>query len=392
MMACPDELELARAVTEARFEYVQVLQAVLADLAGNPEPIEIRVLGEDPALLEAWAEEVGEKLEKRDELVDVFDGREGSIPILRSRIDPMQLARLGLDAAAVGADLAIAVEGRDVAEIVLPARVVGVRLRYPDAIRYSAPALARTSIAYGPRSLTLDQIVTFDRPLSPSVLRRDGLRSALVMTASTPNGDLGAAEAAVRETLREVPLPRGAQVEIGGQAQTSADARAELIFVALAATALVLLVLLVQLRSLRLALVVLIGAPLSTAGGLLALAVTHTPLDISSMTGLVLLVGLVVKNGILLLEQVQRELASGVALEPAIIAAARRRLRPILMTTIATLAGLAPLAIGIGAGAELQRPLAIAVIGGLVLATAVTLVVIPGLASLLAPRTAAKPA
>lgn len=384
--------ELEGAVPEARFEYVQVLQDVLADLAGNPEPIEIRVLGEDPALLEAWAEEVGEKLEKRDELVDVFDGREGSIPILRSRIDPMQLARLGLDAAAVGADLAIAVEGRDVAEIVLPARVVGVRLRYPDAIRYSAPALARTSIAYGPRSLTLDQIVTFDRPLSPSVLRRDGLRSALVMTASTPNGDLGAAEAAVRETLREVPLPRGAQVEIGGQAQTSADARAELIFVALAATALVLLVLLVQLRSLRFALVVLIGAPLSTAGGLLALAVTHTPLDISSMTGLVLLVGLVVKNGILLLEQVQRELASGVALEPAIIAAARRRLRPILMTTIATLAGLAPLAIGIGAGAELQRPLAIAVIGGLVLATAVTLVVIPGLASLLAPRAAAKPA
>ncbi len=380
--------KLAAAVPEARFGYIQVLQDVLADLAGNPEPIEIRVLGDDLAVLEAWAETAGEELAKHPELVDVFDGREGSIPILRSRIDPLQLAHLGIDASTVGSDLAIAVEGRRIGEILLPARVIGVRLRYPDALRYSASAMARSSIAYGPRSLTLDQVVTFDRPLSPSVLHRDGLRPTLVMTAGTPSGDLGAAQAAVEDMLRAVPPPRGTQIEIGGQAATSAAARRELIFVALAATALVLFVLLVQLGSLRYALVVLIGAPLSTAGGLMALALTHTPLDISSMTGLVLLVGLVVKNGILLLEQMQHEHAAGLSFELAIVAASRRRMRPILMTTIATLAGLAPLAIGIGAGAELQRPLAIAVIGGLVLATLVTLVVIPGLASLVSPRAA----
>ena len=375
---------LAATVPEARFEYVQVLQDVLADLAGNPEPIELRVLGDDPAALEAWAEAAGERLAKRPELVDVFDGREGHIPILRSTIDPQQLARLELDAATVGGDLGVAVDGRQVGEIFRPERVIGVRLRYPDAIRFSEPALARSAIAYGPRSLPLDQVVTFDRPLAPAVLRRDGLRSALVMTASTPGGDLGAAEAAVRETLRDLPLPRGAQLEIGGQAASSAAARRELVLVALGATALVLFVLLVQLRSLRFALVVLVGAPLSTAGGLLALALTHTPLDISSMTGLVLLVGLVVKNGILLLEHVQHALAAGEPLDRALIAGARRRMRPILMTTVATLAGLAPLAIGIGAGAELQQPLAIAVTGGLVLATLVTLVVMPGLAMLVA--------
>ena len=378
--------ELAAAVPEARLEYVQVLQDVLADLAGNPEPIEIRVLGDDPVALEAWAAQAGAALKKRPELVDVFDGREGAIPILRSRIDPLQLSRLDLDAAAVGSDLAIAVEGREVGEILLPARVIGVRLRYPDALRYSATAMARSPIAYGPRSLTLDQVVTFDRPLAPAVLRRDGLRPVLVMTAGTPGGDLGAAEAAVAAVLQAVPPPRGAQIEIGGQAATSAAARREMIFVALAATALVLFVLLVQLGSLRYSIVVLVGAPLSTAGGLVALALTHTPLDISSMTGLILLVGLVVKNGILLLEHMQHEHAAGATFEQAIIAAARRRLRPILMTTIATLAGLAPLAVGIGAGSELQRPLAIAVIGGLVLATLVTLVVIPGLASYVAPR------
>src|SRR6185295_142679 len=157
-----------------------------------------------------------------------------------------------------------------------------------------------------------------------------------------------------------------------------------------AATTLVLLVLILQLRSLRFALVVLVGAPLSTVGGLLVLALAGIPLDVSSLTGLILLVGLVVKNGILLLEHAQRALRAGEDLESALVAAVRRRLRPILMTTGATLAGLLPLALGLGAGAELQRPLAVAVIGGLTLATLVTLVVTPGLTALLARKPAAQ--
>jgi len=378
--------ELHGKVPEARLEYVQVLQDVLADLAGNPEPIEIRVFGDDPRALESWAEATGEALDKRPELVDVFDGREGSTPILRGRVDPARLSRLGLDATAVGSDLEIAEAGREVAQILRPERVIGVRLRYPDAIRFSAEALAHSPIAYGPNGMALDQVVDFDRPLAPAVLRRDSLRSALVMTAATPAGDLGAAEDAVRETLRDHPLPRGVQLEIGGQAASGAQSRRELLEVAGVSTLLVLLVLILQLHSLRLALVVLVSAPLSTVGGLLALAITDTPLDVSSITGLILLVGLVVKNGILLLEHAQRSIAAGTELTTAIAAAARRRLRPIVMTTCATLAGLAPLAFGFGAGADLQRPLAIAVIGGLVLSTLVTLVVTPGLTALVGPR------
>jgi multidrug efflux pump subunit AcrB len=223
------------------------------------------------------------------------------------------------------------------------------------------------------------------------VLRRDGLRSAVLMTASTRSGDLGGAESAVREALRGVPVPPGAQIEIGGQAASARAARGELVTVALTAVALVLLILILQLHSLRYALVVLIGAPLSTVGGLLVLAATGIPLDVSSMTGLILLVGLVVKNGILLLENAQHQLTEGHDLQAALIAAARRRLRPILMTTAATLAGLAPLALGLGAGGELQRPLAVAVIGGLTLATLVTLVVTPGLTALIAPKAATQP-
>ncbi len=376
--------ELEDKIPEARFEYIQVLQDVLADLAGNPQPIEIRILGEDAGALAAWAEELGARLARRPELVDVFDGREGMTPILRALPQPIQLARLALDAATVGNDLEVAIAGRQVAQILRPERVIGVRMRYPDAIRYSAEALARSLIAYGPQALPLGQILAFDRPLSPAVLRRDSLRPVLVMHAATPGGDLGAGEAAVREVLRQHPPPRGTQVEIGGQAASGAASRRELIGVAGIALILVLLVLILQLKSLRIALVVLISAPLSTVGGLVVLALTGTPLNISSLTGLILLVGLVVKNGILLLEYAERQVAEGQPLEAALVAAARRRLRPILMTTAATLAGLLPLALGIGAGAELQRPLAIAVIGGLALATLVTLIVTPGLTALVA--------
>ncbi|MEO8705441.1 MAG: efflux RND transporter permease subunit [Kofleriaceae bacterium] len=378
--------ELHGKVPEARLEYIQVLQDVLADLAGNPEPIEIRVLGDDPKAMDAWAEAAGDALGKRPELVDVFDGREGLTPILRATVDPAALARLGLDPATVGGDLEVAIAGRRVAQILRPERVNGVRLRYPDEIRWSTEALARSPIAYGPQALPLGQLVAFDRPLSPAVLRRDGLRTALVMHASTPGGDLGAAEAAVEKVLRELPPPRGTQIEIGGQVASGAQSRRELLTVAGVALVLVLLVLLVQLKSLRIALVVLISAPLSTVGGLLGLALTGTPLNTSSLTGLILLVGLVVKNGILLLEYAQRLVAEGRCFEEALVAAARRRLRPIVMTTAATLAGLAPLALGIGAGSELQRPLAIAVIGGLVLSIVVTLVVTLGLAALVARR------
>jgi CzcA family heavy metal efflux pump len=374
--------QLHGAVPEARFEYVQVLQDVLNDLSGTPAPIEIQLVGDDRPALDDYAAAAGKQLGALHDLVDVFDGRDGQTPILEARSIPAALSRLGIDSQAVGADLTIAMTGREVAQVLRPERTIGVRLRYPDEIRYDAEALARSPIAYGPRALPLGQVVAFDRLLAPAVLRRDGLRSTVLMTAATRDGDLGRAEASVRDVLRQIPVPPGAQIEIGGQAAAARGARTELVTVAITAAVLVLMILIVQLHSFRDAAVVLIGAPLSTVGGLLVLAATGIPLDVSSMTGLILLVGLVVKNGILLLENAQHHRAEGLSLEAALVAAAQRRLRPILMTTAATLAGLAPLAFGLGAGAELQRPLAVAVIGGLTLATIVTLVVTPGLTAL----------
>jgi multidrug efflux pump subunit AcrB len=140
---------------------------------------------------------------------------------------------------------------------------------------------------------------------------------------------------------------------------------------------LVLAVLAAQFRRLRLALLVIAMVPAAIVGAILALVVTGAALNAASLMGCVLLVGLVVKNGILLLEEAENQLAAGLAVNDAVMRASERRLRPVIMTTVATLAGLLPLALGIGAGSEMQRPLAIAVIGGLLTSTAATLGFIP---------------
>jgi multidrug efflux pump subunit AcrB len=208
----------------------------------------------------------------------------------------------------------------------------------------------------------------------------------VLVTAGLAQGaDLGRVTAEVRRRLAGLDPPPGYRVEVGGQAESARRTQLDLATTLGLGIVLVLVALLVQLRSLRLALVVLLGAPLALVAAGVALVVTAIPLNASSLMGCILLVGLVVKNGILLLEHAQRLVADGAPFREAVAAAGERRLRPILMTTAATVAGLLPLALGLGAGAELQRPLAVATIGGLLLSTMVTLLVLPALASAVMP-------
>ena len=174
-----------------------------------------------------------------------------------------------------------------------------------------------------------------------------------------------------------MPLPVGYTWEVGGQYDSQRRSFRELLLVSGIATALVFVILVVQFRSFTAALIILAAAPLSLGGALALLLLTGTDLNVSSAMGLILLVGLVVKNGIVLLDFAEMRHAEGMPMYDAILAAARVRLRPILMTTLCTLFGLLPLALGLGAGAELQKPLALAVIGGLSLSTLVTLFLVP---------------
>lgn len=375
---------MAREVPEARVEFVQVLQDVLNDLSGTPRPLELKLFGADYEMLRAKALEITTRIEGIPGLVDLYAGFEGNAPELRLRLDATSAARLGLTAAEVTTNLDAALHGTQAAVIRRADRPLGVRVRYPDAVRFDGGELARLPLlpAAGGATTLLSAVAALERTSSPSVLLRENLRPTVIVTADHEGRDLGSIVGDVNDRLRGIVLPEGYTRELGGQYRAQQDTFRELARVLAFGLLGVLAVLLAQFRRARLALVVLGSVPLALVGALATLVVAGVPLNASSMMGCVLLVGLVVKNGILLLEQAEASWTSGTALDAALLEAGSIRVRPILMTTLATIAGLAPLALGIGAGAEIQRPLATAVIGGLVTSTFVSLLVIPSLVRL----------
>jgi CzcA family heavy metal efflux pump len=374
--------EVGRQVPEARTEFMEVLQDVLDDLAGTPRPIELKLSGEDYAVLRRLAQEVSDRVKGVEGLVDLFPGFEGDAPELRFRVDGGATARLGHTPADVAADLEAALRGVVAASMRRFDRPLGVRVRYPDAVRFDAAQVATLPLSFGAGTVPIGAVATAERVGAPTSLTRENLRPVVIVTADRERRDLGSVMRDVRARLAGLPLPEGYRLEIGGQDERQRDTFRNLVAVMGFGLVAVLLVLLVQFRHVRLALVVLLAAPLAMVGAMATLWITGTPLNASSLMGCVLLIGLVVKNGILVLEHAERARDLGASWDQALREAGQVRVRPVLMTTVATLAGLSPLALGVGSGAELQRPLALAVIGGLVVSTAVSLLVLPALAAL----------
>src|SRR5436190_1405787 len=369
-------------VPEARVEFVQVLQDVLNDLSGTPRPIEVKLYGNDYAALRARATEVAARIRDVPGLVDLYPGFEGDAPELRFRVDSARAARLGMTAADVSADLDAALRGVVASTIRRPDRAIGVRVRYPDAIRFDRTQVASLPLVAAGGLTAITAVADLEQHAAPSTLVRENLRPAAILTADHEGRDLGSVAADVNRRLSGTSLPEGSAREFGGQYRAQQETFRQLAGVVGFGLLAVLAVLLAQFRRARLALVVLGSVPLAVAGALLTLLATGVVLNASSLMGCVLLVGLVVKNGILLLEQAESLWDRGATLEGALVEAGSIRVRPILMTTLATVAGLAPLALGIGAGAEIQRPLAVAVIGGLIISAIVSLLVTPSLVGL----------
>ena len=364
-----------------RVEFVQILEDVLNDLSGNPRPLEVRMLGEDQAVLARLADEVAGRLDGTPNLVDYYRGVEDEAPVARYDVDADATARAGLTPVEVADDLSTALRGTVVGSIPRLDRLVPVRVRFPDAVRFDPLALGSLPIAVG--ASVAVPVSSLARPLlsrGASTLYRENLSPAAMASGDVEGGDLGALTRAVTARLRGLRLPPGYRLEIGGRAESQAQAFRDLLLILGLGVLIVFAVLVAQFRSARAALLVLLTVPSALGGGVLFLAATGVPLNVSSLMGLVLLIGLVVKNGILLIENALSRIEAGEGLRPALLRAGRRRLRPIVMTTLCTIFGLLPLAFSLGAGSELQRPLAVAVIGGLLFSTAATLLLLPALA------------
>ncbi len=370
-----------------RIELLQLLQDMLGDLEGNPEPIELRLFGPDDAELRKQARRVGEVLRGVAGLADVFDAQLACSPERVVHLDPVSLGRIGLSTETAAAQLGNALLGTRATQLPENDRLVPVRVHWPDAVRFGTHALERMRLRTPTGAwVPLGSVGRIEDACSPAELTRENLRLVVAVTARLEGRDLGSTVREIQAKLKAIELPRGYELELGGQSVSQREAFRALALALCAAIALVLLVLVAQFRDFAAPLAILGAAPLALGGGLVALEMTRTPLNISSLLGAILLVGLVVKNGILLLHHAVEREAAGVPLGLALREAGEVRLRPILMTTLCTLVGLVPLALGLGEGAELHRPLAIAVLGGLALSTMGTLFLVPLLYTLFRRR------
>ncbi|MGH9698069.1 MAG: efflux RND transporter permease subunit [Candidatus Acidiferrales bacterium] len=376
--------QIAQNIPGIEVEFSQILQDMLGDLEGSREPVELKLFGNSMPQLEQLAGEIEPRLEKIPGLVDFTSIHKGN-PEIVFHVNPDLAGRDGLTTDQVTQQVSAGLLGISETEMREADRTIPIRLRFPDSFRGNYSDLLQYPIVTPSKQIVpLSSIATVQEVRGASQLQRENQRLMVTVTARLENLDLGSAVRDVQQLLNKTQFPVGTSYEIGGQYESQQSSFHDLLSVLGLALGAVFIVLVIQFRSFAPSLIILSAAPLSLVGVFAMLWITGTPLNVSSFMGIILMVGLVVKNGIILFEYVHKLWEEEkLPLDEALVAAGKIRIRPILMTTLATLFGLLPLALGIGSGAELQKPLALAVIGGLLLSTFITLLVMPVFYSLL---------
>ena len=352
-----------------------LLERVLPSAA---EGITVEVRGFEMDRLEALAEKVGVAIKDVDGVTDVETSRKAGVPQLVLRIDRGKAAQLGLSVRDVAAVLETAVAGRIAGDYRPEGYSYRIFVQLKE-VRDMAidEILAMTLSTPGGGTVPLRAVLAVDSGRGPVLIDRKDQQRLITVTANVADRDLGSVAADVAERLREIPRPLGYDLIIGGSFEEQEKSSRELQLSLLLALVLVYMVLACQYESLRDPLVVMMSVPAASVGVIVTLWATGTTLNVQSYIGCIMLGGIVVNNAILLVDQASQLSSHGMGAFEAVIEAGRRRLRPILMTTLTTVLGLLPLAFGIGEGAEAQAPLARAVIGGLIGSTLITLVLIP---------------
>jgi CzcA family heavy metal efflux pump len=369
-------------------EFISKLQDMIGDLTGAPEPVVVKLFSEDKDLLATWAPQVADALGKikiggKMAVVDIADGIEKTTsgPAVRFNVRPDAVDRAGFTPEELGTITVAMVEGEPAtAPILMNSRTYPVRVRFPPGTRGSLEAMSNTMLVSSNGSTaTLGSLTAIDELPGQTQIRRENLQQLVEVTARLEGVDLGTGVAAVQKTVADLKLPPSIRVDYGGTYREQQKSFSDLSVVLLLAIVLVFLVLLFEFRSYTAPVAILSSAVLSTSGVLFALLITRTTLNVSSFMGLIMVVGIVAKNGILLLDANKKFRAEGMSMEEAIVHAGRRRLRPIVMTALAAVAGMLPLALAIGAGAQMLQPLAIAVIGGILISMVLSLIVTPAI-------------
>jgi CzcA family heavy metal efflux pump len=366
---------------ELDVEFTQVLQDNIGDLSNAPEPIQIKLFTEDPTLLTDLGPRVATEIKKVDGVVDVENGVDNTIsgPATSFQIDPQLAARLGFTPTEVAEDATSILDGVTVNDpLIANGRPYTIRVRLGPETRQDLDSIRNTVFnSTSGHTASLGSMTGITQLPPQNEIRRENLQRLVVVTARLEGTDLGTAVKQVQAHVRAMHLSAGVRVEYGGTYQEQQKSFAELLRVLLLALVLVFGVLLTEFRNFAAPLAILTSSVLSIGGVVAGLLITGMTFNVASFMGLIMVIGIVAKNGILLLDADERFRAEGSNARESMVMAAQRRLRPILMTAMAAVAGMLPLALALGAGSQMLQPLAIAVIGGLVISLLLSLVVTP---------------
>jgi CzcA family heavy metal efflux pump len=362
-------------------EFVQLLQDMIGDLTSAPEPIEIKLYSQDQALLREYAPRVADAIKKTEGIVDVLNGIDNTIsgPAMLFQVDPTIATRAGFSPEEVELDASAIMQGEPApTPVVVNERAYTIRVRFPGSTRSSLQSMLNTVLGSSTgQKATLGSLARIVQIPGQTEIRRDNMQPDVAVTARLEGIDLGSAMEAVKEAIAKLNLPPAIRVEYGGAYEEQQHSFHDLVVVLIFAVLLVFIVLLFEFGDFAAPIAILASALLSTSGVFIALLITGTTFNISSFMGLIMVIGIVAKNGILLLDADQKYRKQGMSAEEAMIAAGERRLRPIMMTALATIAGMLPLSLAIGAGSQMLQPLAIAVIGGIAASMVLSLLITP---------------
>ena len=378
-------------------EFTQVLQDMIGDLSNSPEPIQIKLFSSDAALLNQLGPRVEDAIKKIPGVVDTQNGVDNTIsgPATSFQVDPVLAARLGFTPSEVADDATAILDGLPAAApMIVNGRPYTIRVRLPEESRVSLDSIQNTVFNSGSgHTASLGSLAQVTQLPPQNEILRENLQQMITVTGRLEGSDLGSAMQQVQATVQDLHIPSSVRVEYGGTYQEQQKSFRDLLRVLVLALALVFGVLLAEFRNFSAPIAILTSSVLSISGVVLALLITRTDFNVASFMGLIMVIGIVAKNGILLLDadekfraQAETELlanpdafANRDLAREAMLHAAQRRLRPIVMTAIAAVCGMLPLAFAIGSGSQMLQPLAIAVIGGLLVSVALSLIVTPAI-------------
>lgn len=362
-----------------RIDFGQVIGDMLGDLMTSVQPIEVKIFGDDQKKLQELSKQVAALVSNVKGTADVFDGIVIAGPSVSVDPDFVRLAQFGITPANLQYQLQTSLEGNVVGAILEKEQLTNIRIVYPGSRKLSVDDIGKLQIFLPNGKLKpITELAAVQIISGDAEVQRENLQSMGVVTSRLENRDLGSVMKDIQKSVNaEVNLPQGYHIEYGGDFKEQQQSFAELLMILITAGFLVFGVILFLYRQFRIAILIIAIAVLGISGSYLALYLTNTPLNVGSYTGLIMIVGIIGENAIFTFLQFRETMQVTHNVDESIIYAISVRLRPKLMTALGAIIALMPLALGIGAGAQLHQPLAISVIGGFIIALPLLLIVLP---------------